>query len=257
MAADHLSIGQSMKIGEVIITTDPVLKDNIHHDTLEAFIRKNAVSANNKRQRAKYQLFEADRGKRKGSLLMVCSLPRIADRKTLPPGSPFQGDVVSSANSQKASDILADPGHFTEYHLLGARKIKTLPDVAILGIHYLKVKETKATDFEKFVEEKMHPAVANLLPDMRLLTYKAVDGMNQGSYITIFAIESTGARDRYWPEGKPETEQLKQAFRPLGSLALELKDYLVAGSYLEPSGGAAAIFESREWTDYIYKPVSK
>ena len=101
--------------------------------------------------------------------------------------------------------------------------------------------------------EKLHPAVGQLLPDMQLLYYKAVAGENAGSYITIFAIESVAARDKYWPSGAPETELLKQAFRPLNGLAAELGSYLVEGSYLEPKGGAAAYFESHEWTDFIHQ----
>jgi len=38
-------------------------------------------------------------------------------------------------------------------------------------------------------------------------------------------------------------------------LGKELGNYLVEGSYLEPSsGGAAAFFESKEWTDFIDMP---
>jgi hypothetical protein len=99
----------------------------------------------------------------------------------------------------------------------------------------------------------MHPAVGHLLPDMQLLTYKAVDGVGEGNYITVFAIASVAARDKYWPAGKPETDILKQAFMPHKELARNLSDYLVKGSYLEPPGGAAAIFESHEWTDFIFQ----
>jgi len=183
----------------------------------------------------------------------VCKLDEKGDRRSsLPAGSPFSDEVLSAGSSKKASDILANQNDFTEYHLLGADKFESLPYVDLLGIHYLKVKPSRANDFEKFVVEKMHPAVTSFLPDMHLLTYKAADGGGKGSYITIFAIESLQARDAYWPAGKPETGKLKDAFRPLKNLAMELKEYLVSGSYLEPTGGAAAIFESKEWTDFIH-----
>jgi hypothetical protein len=148
---------------------------------------------------------------------------------------------------------VTNAGAYTEYQLIGADQFKSLPEIGILGIHYIKVKKEKAGDFEKFVKEKMHPAVGSILPDMHLLTYKAVGGENAGSYITIFAITSVEARDKYWPAGKPETPVLKEAFRPYKDLAQALSGYLVEGSYLEPAGGAAAIFESREWTDFIYQ----
>ena len=41
-------------------------------------------------------------------------------------------------------------------------------------------------------------------------------------------------------------------------LAKELGAYLVPGSYLEPeSGGAAAYWESKEWTDYVHSSYLK
>jgi hypothetical protein len=87
---------------------------------------------------------------------------------------------------------------------------------------------------------------------MQLIYYKAVAGDNSSSYITVFALESTAARHKYWPEGAPETEELKAAFRPYNEVARRLEPYLVEGSYLAAdSGGGAAIYESREWTDFV------
>ncbi|MEX1241939.1 MAG: hypothetical protein WEB30_19620 [Cyclobacteriaceae bacterium] len=253
------SLGQGMQMGEVLIMNYPVLKEDVPKEALRRYIHQDIAPAwNDRKQRVGFHLFEADRGKGKGEYLLVCRLNKIADRKaSLPAGSPFSDDVLLSGNSKKASDLLDNPNDFTEYHLLGADEFESLPHIDILGIHYLKVKNTRTTDFEKFVVEKMHPSVGNLLPNMHLLTYKAVAGDAKGNYITIFAIESTEARDEYWPVGMPETERLTQAFRPLKNLALELSDYLVSGSYLEPSGGAAAIFESKEWTDFIFQPQGK
>jgi hypothetical protein len=87
---------------------------------------------------------------------------------------------------------------------------------------------------------------------MHLMYYKAVAGDDSPSYITIFAITSAAARHKYWPEGAPETQPLKDAFKPHEALAKELATYLVDGSYLEVGKGGAAIYESKEWTDYIY-----
>jgi len=102
------------------------------------------------------------------------------------------------------------------------------------------------------VVDKLHPAVSQLFPDMQLLYYKAVAGENKGSYITIFTIDSPAGRDKYWPGGSAETEILKKTFKPLEGLAKELGSYLVEGSYLEPSsGGAAAYWESKVWTDFV------
>jgi hypothetical protein len=259
LAVAHLSYSQGMQMGEVLIVTRPELKNGVTKEEFRSYIHQHIVPAwNDRKQGANFHVFEADRGKGKGELLLVCNLKQIADRKaSLPAGSPFTDDVLLTRNSKKPSDILINQKNFTEYHLLGPNEFQSLPGIGILGIHYIKVRSEKADAFEKFVVEKMHPAVGRLLPDMHLLTYKAVNGEGKGTYITIFAIESTSARHQYWPEGKPETPPLKEAFQPHKSLANELKDYLVPGSYLEPSGGAAAIFESKEWTDFIHQPVSK
>jgi len=159
---------------------------------------------------------------------------------------------VLAGSSKRTSDFLDNTHVYTEYRLIGANKFTSLPVVDILGIHYIKVKKERSAEFEKFVIEKLHPAVGQVLPDMHLLYYKATAGDHVGTYITIFAITSVAARDKYWPAGAPETKILKDAFGPHQGLAKELGKYLVEGSYLEPSsGGAAAYFESKEWTDFI------
>jgi hypothetical protein len=73
-------------------------------------------------------------------------------------------------------------------------------------------KKEKAAEFEKFVVEKLHPAVGNVLPDMHLMYYKAVSGDNTASYITIFAISVCRCAAQVLAEGAPETKPLKDAF---------------------------------------------
>jgi hypothetical protein len=88
---------------------------------------------------------------------------------------------------------------------------------------------------------------------MHLLYYRGVRGPGAGGYLTVYAIETLAARERYWPTGAPETEATREAFGPLGPLARALGAYWVEGSYLRPeSGGAAAYFESLDWTDYVH-----
>jgi hypothetical protein len=246
MTPYRVTHAQGMKIGEVIIVSTSTLKEDVKAETFQAHITEEIVPSWNKgKPGVSMHLFRADRGNRKGEFLLVCGATKLSDRNTLSPGSPF--------TSTRLPDFLSNPDSYTEYHLIGAEKFKSLHTVGILGIHYIKVKQDRSNEFEKFVIEKLHPAVGQLLPDMQLLYYKAVVGENAGTYITIFAIESVAARDKYWPSGAPETELLKQAFRPLNGLAAELGSYLVEGSYLEPKGGAAAYFESREWTDFIHQ----
>jgi len=246
------SKAQGIQLGEEIMISTSPLKKEVKPEEFEACIKKIGPSWN-KKNRAEIQVFRADRGGRKGESLLVCSA-KARDRKSLGDGSPFTDNLLSAGGvSCRPSDYLSNPGAFTEYRLIGAEKFKSLPVTAILGIHYIKVKKERSQEFEKFVVDKLHPAVGQLFPDLQLLYYKSVAGDNTGSYITIFALESAAARDKYWPGGK-DAEILKEAFKPLQGLAKELGPYLEEGSYLEPTtGAAAAYFESRQWTDFVIK----
>jgi hypothetical protein len=131
--------------------------------------------------------------------------------------------------------------------------VGALPDIDVLGIHYAKVRPDRREAFEKFVREKLHPAVANLRPDLRLLYYKAVRGPDAGNYIAIFAL-TRESRDKYWPGGS-DSDALRAAFKPVQPLAAELLTYLVDGSALTDEKFAARVYESREWTDFVLVPA--
>ena len=244
---------QGMKMGEVIIVSNPTLKKDVKPEAFRDWVSKEIVPPwEKKHPGTSMHLFQADRGKGKGEFLLATGAATQADRGKLPQGNPFTENVITPA------DYFIEPGSYTEYYLIGSEYFKSMPVAGILGIHYIKVKPGRSAEFEKFVIEKLHPAVGQLFPDMQLLYYKAVAGDNKGEYITIFTIESVAVRDKYWPGGAPETEALKKGFVPLKKLALELGDYLVEGSYLKPeSGGAAAYFESTKWTDFVYVPVAQ
>ena len=174
-------------------------------------------------QAAEGALFQADRGGRKGQYLLVTSTAAKGD-------SAHRGGVAS------------------EYRLLSPGTAGTLPDVDVLGIHYIKVLPDRAFAFEQFVDRTLHPAVANLRPDLRLLYYKAVAGPDAGNYILLFAL-TRESRDKYWPGGS-DSDDLREAFKPVRSLTTELSTYLVEGSALTDPKFAAAVFESRTWTDF-------
>ncbi len=140
---------------------------------------------------------QADRGNRKGQYMIVSTAGAKADAQS------------------------------SEYHLLSPEKVGALPDVDVLGIHYIKVRPDRREAFERFVAEKIHPAVGNLRPDLRLLYYKAVRGPDAGSYITIFAL-TRQSRDKYWPGGA-DSDELRAAFKPVQGLTTELSTYLVEG----------------------------
>jgi hypothetical protein len=167
--------------------------------------------------------FQADRGSRKGQYLHVAS------------GAAKESGALGPATS--------------EYHLVGAKSAGALPDVDVLGIHYLKVRPDRREAFEKFVTGTLNSAVANLRPDLRLLYYKAVRGPDTGSYITIFAL-TRESRDKYWPGGS-DSDVLRTAFAPVKTHTKELLTYLVDGSALTDEKFAAAVYESRDWSDFV------
>ena len=138
----------------------------------------------------------------------------------------------------------ASPG-VMHYQLIGADKLGPLPTVDVLGVHYVKVQPAKTTDFEKFVTDKLNPAVGNLRPDLRFLYYK---GAQMGQYILIIAI-TKASRDKYWPNGA-DSEDLKTAFTPaVRALGTELEQYQVAGTW--GVNMAAQVYEAKEWADWI------
>jgi hypothetical protein len=178
---------------------------------------------------ANSHVLQADRGGRKGQYLRVSM--RDAKSKT-------SSESTSSASS--------------EYRLLSPDKVGSLPDVDVLGIHYIKVRPDRREAFERFVAEKVHPAVGNLRPDLRLLYYRAVNGPDAGNYITIFAL-TRASRDKYWPGGS-DSDVLRAAFEPVRPLTKELNTYFVEGSANTNEKLAAAVYESREWSDFVLVP---
>lgn len=233
-----------LEVGQVLIVNYPTVKDGSDKAFRSLFAEVTTSWAKGQ-PGVGVAHFVADRGKDNGGHMLVCSIRSIADRTKFPAGTPFSGS--------KSFAVITNPSSYTEYHLIGADQVASLPVAGILGMHYINVKPTRKAEFEKFVVDKLHPSVSRLFPDMQMLYYKAVAGENMGTYLTIWTIRSTAARDKYWPAGKPETDLLKNGYKDVTLLGKELEYYLVEGSYLESGKGAAAIFESKEWTDYVIR----
>ena len=247
---------QTVQLGDAFFISDSELKKGISDDQYKSYIINDLTPVwSSVLPGTDLALFHADRGTHEGTYLLTCMVNGNSDKSgVFIYGNPFGDEFISSKISlnNKPSDFLSRPDAYTKYELIGADRAAPLPEVGILGLHFLKVKKDRHMEFESFVLNKLHPAVTNLFLDMGLFYYKAVGGENSGSYILVFAITSLAARDKYWPSGKPETEILKSAFGKLQGLAKELGTYLEEDSYLKPeSGGAAAYFESLDWTDYI------
>ena len=151
--------------------------------------------------------------------------------------------------STSKSDVAGAAGRLVEYQLVGAKSVGDLPDVEVLGLHFAKVRPDRITDFDRFLAEKLHPAVGNLRPDLRLLYYKPLRGEEPGNYLTVFAL-TKASRDKYWPKGQ-DSDELRAAFdTSVLALAEELRTYLVEGSYAT-GNLAAAVYESKQWADYV------
>jgi hypothetical protein len=179
-------------------------------------------------------VFQADRGNRKGDYMLAWS---------------------GSAKDKRPAGVPDAPAEASEYRLLSAEKVGRLPNVDVLGIHYIKVRPDRRDAFEKYVGDTLHPAVGNLRPDLRLLYYKAVAGPDTGNYITIFAL-TRASRDKYWPGGS-DSDDLRAAFKPVKAHTKELLTYLVDNSALTDDKFAAAIYESREWADFVLLPRTR
>jgi hypothetical protein len=217
-----------MKLGEVLIFAVPDLQPGIDPSAFERPLA--ALAAIRSAPGVAEHLFRADRGSRKGQYAVVSAIDTLARQR-----------ARSAALGAQTGGV--------EYHLVAPEKVGTLPEVDVLGLHYTKVRPDRVDAFDRFVSEKLHPAVGNLRPDLRILYYKAVRGADAGSYVALFAL--TGAsRDKYWPGGS-DSDELRAAFTPVQGLTKELSTYLVEGSYLADPKFAAAVYESREWADFV------
>jgi hypothetical protein len=148
--------------------------------------------------------------------------------------------------------FLSGPGKYVEYHLVAPEKVgAALPEVDVLGNHYIKVRPDHVAAFDRFVETTLHPAVGNLRPDLRLLYYKPIRGDDSGNYVTVFAL-TKASRDKYWPKGS-DSEDVKAAFSPpIRALTSDLQSHLVDGTW--GVGMAAAVYEAKEWADWTIVP---
>lgn len=178
-------------------------------------------------------LFQVDRGAMKGQRALVWTVDTLKRRRAHPA-------ALESAGAVKGN---------VEYHLVAPETAGALPQVDVLGLHYTSVRPERVEAFERFVGEKLNPSVGNLRPDLRILYYKAVRGAAEGSYIALFAL-TRASRDKYWPGGS-DSDDLRAAFKPVQGLTKELSTFLVEGSYLADPKFAAAVYESREWADFV------
>jgi hypothetical protein len=241
----------AMTLREVLVFHVPALKADADTKAFEQYVLQELMPAwKAKAPDMPLHLVRADRGNRKGQYVLVWTI-----------GAPAPGTTSAAAGSRSAklAALMGDfepgigrfvdgRGTFTEYQLLSPQTAGSLPQVNVLGMHFVKVKPARRDSFESFVRDTVHPAVANLRPDLRVLYYRSTPG-DASNYVALFAL-TVQSRDKYWPGGS-DSDDLRAAFEPVQPLTKELATYLVEGSFLADPKFAAAVYESREWADFV------
>ena len=212
---------QPMKLGEVLLFNAPDLPPDAGAKAFAELLTR--IAPKRPEPGVAVHLFQADRGAMKGQYSLVWTIDTLKRRREhSAPVSAVKGNV--------------------EYHLVAPGTVGALPEVDVLGLHYTKVRPERVEAFDRFVSEKLHPAVGNLRPDLRILYYKAVQGADAGSYIALFAL-TRASRDKYWPGGS-DSDDLRAAFKPVQGLTKELAPILVEGWYLADPKFAAAVYKA-------------
>lgn len=247
---------QSMPLGQALVFNIPDLKPDADLAAFERYVASAVAPGWNRALPGMtLHLVRADRGSRKGQYMLVWTVDTLARwtaHAAAPGRSPFTPELRAKAGDFRAgfAPFVNSGGQYHEYHLVAPETAGPLPDVEVLGIHYAKVRPEREEGFERFVRSTLHPAVANLRPDLRLLYYKSVRGAEPGGYILVFAL-TKASRDKYWPGGADSAE-LRAAFAPeIRALTSDLSSYLIDASYAADPKLAAAVFESRDWTDFV------
>ena len=246
---------QTMTLGQVLVVHIPEMREGADTKAFESHLTGHVIPAWNKATPGmEARLVKKDRGPRTGQYMIVWTSDTLARHKQYASASgdfPFSTAVVAKAGDFRPAiaPYVNGPGRYVEYQLVAPESVASpLPEVDVLGLHYARVRPDRRAAFDEFVAAKLHPAVANLRPDLRLLYYRPVRGEEPGAYLTVFAL-TMASRDKYWPKGA-DSDVLRATFTPaVKALAEELRTYLVEGAYAT-GNLAAAIYESKEWADW-------
>lgn len=250
--------GQTIRLGEAMVFYVPDLKPDADVKAFEAYVAGQVAPAWAKQAPGMtLTLVKKDRGNRQGKYMLVWTTDTLAHHQRFASASgefPFTPTLTASAGDFRTglAPFLSGPGKYVEYHLVSPEKVGApLPEVDVLGNHYIKVRPDHVPAFDRFVGTTLHPAVGNLRPDLRLLYYKPIRGEEPGNYVTVFAL-TKASRDKYWPKGS-DSEDVKAAFSPpIKALTSDLQSHLVDGTW--GVGMAAAVFEAKEWADWTIVP---
>jgi len=224
----------SLRLNEVLVVTVVEPKPGSDPAAIEAAALKQLTGP--RLAGVQMHLVRKDRGNRAGRFMIVGLGPRAG-------ATAVQAAVRQATPANLNADV-----RDVEYQLVGGDTLGALPEVDVLGIHYIRVRPDRIAAFDAFVARSLHPVVGTLSPDLRLIYYKPVRGDEPGNYITVFAL-TRASRDKYWPGGK-DSDALRTTFQPAQKLRDELQSYLVEGSYAT-GNLVAAVFESRQWADWV------
>ena len=253
LAISSTAEAQMVTLGEVMVFHVPDLKPDADLKAMEAYVTGLAPRWSKAAPATTLKLVKKDRGPHPGQYMLVWTSRTVASHKTVASTSgdfPFNQAILASAGDfrEGLAKFVSGPGKYMEYQLVAPDKVgAALPTVDVLGNHYIKVQPNRVAAFDQFIATKLHPAVGNLRPDLRLLYYKPVRGEQPGNYITVIAL-TKASRDKYWPKGA-DSADVKAAFAaPLPALATELETYLQGGTW--GTGMAAAVYEAKDWADW-------
>jgi hypothetical protein len=236
-----------MTLGDVLVWHTPDVVPGTDAAAFEAAVRDRVLPALRASAAAPVHLVRADRGGRKGQYAVV-STTAAPDR---PPTTDPRAADFAAGVAKLLAPFTKGPGRTIRYSVVGPGTAGPSPAVDVLGMHYVKVRPERRDAFERFVTATVHPAVANLRPDLRVIYYR-VEGGATADYVALFAL-TRASRDRYWPGGS-DSDALRAAFGPVRALTKELAAYLVEGSFLADEKFAAAVYESRDWSDFVLVP---
>jgi hypothetical protein len=252
-AAAH---AQTIKLGQAMVFLVPDLKPGADLKAFETYVTKQAAPAWAKGAPGSVlTLVKKDRGPHAGQYLLVWTTDTLAHHEALASTSgdfPFSAAAIGKAGDIRAglAPFVSGPGKYVEYHMVAPDKVGApLPEVDVLGNHYIKVRPDRVAAFDTFIGTKLHPMVGSLKPDLRFLYYKPVRGEDAGNYLTVVAL-TRSSRDKYWPKGQ-DSDDLKAAFvPPVRTLATaELQPFLVDGTW--GTGMTAQVYEAKDWADWL------
>ncbi|HMG88810.1 MAG TPA: hypothetical protein VK589_02085, partial [Chryseolinea sp.] len=105
--------GQGMTLGEVVVVSTSTLKKNSNAEAFKSFVNTDVTQKIKKTNPSvSVHAFHADRGKKKGELLLVFGADKSSAREAFATGSPFRNEIMGTSG-KKPSDFLSNTHTYT------------------------------------------------------------------------------------------------------------------------------------------------